>query len=116
MILLVETYGTKWGPAKGTREGNESTTACAKREAYEETGISVTEQQLKNSLTWMGYRSLIHYVPFQHDSMSEYVPRDTKEITGIRWFHLDEIDKLTLNCVGRCSIDYFHKVIVNKLK
>ncbi len=111
MILLVETYGTKWGPAKGTREPRETIMDCAQREAYEETGVFVTEQQLKSAQTWTGYRSIIYYVPMRHDMKPDYTPDDTTEITDVRWVHIDDIDTLPLNCYGRCSIGRFKRIM-----
>jgi ADP-ribose pyrophosphatase YjhB (NUDIX family) len=110
MILLVETYGTKWGPAKGMRDGLEDVMSCAQREAFEETGVLVTQQELHKAQTWHGYRSRIYYVPLQYDFKKQYIPHDTDEITSIKWFHIDDIDDLNLNCYGRCCIKRFKKV------
>lgn len=111
MVLLVETYGTKWGPAKGTREPRETILNCAQREAYEETGIFVTENQLRSADIWTGYRSMIYYVPMRHDFKSEYIPDDTTEITDIKWVHIDDTESLTLNCYGRCTIRHFKNLV-----
>ena len=111
MVLLVETYGTKWGPAKGTREPMETILNCAQREAYEETGIFVTEKQLRSADIWTGYRSVIYYVPMRHDFKSVYVPDDKTEITGIKWVHIDDTESLILNSYGRCSIRHFKNLV-----
>ena len=50
-ILIVQSRGSLWGIPKGTCKFNESLQQCAIRELYEETDISVSEDDIKNCKT-----------------------------------------------------------------
>lgn len=107
-ILLVQSRGRKWGPAKGHFDTTtETPTACASREAYEETGIKIEETFLT-----FGYRVFNYKIYFVPVSSEEFVNFDNldKEITNIRWFSVQELKRiipsqqLNMNRVGIFSI------------
>lgn len=85
-ILLVQTYGSLWGPPKGTLEDNETFINCALRETREETGIPVSfhEMQLVQKI----FDKKAWYYKIKADKYRNSVNLSeiaVTEITGVAW-------------------------------
>ena len=97
--LLVQTYGSKWGFPKGTREPGETGIACAIRECKEETGLRIclpkTPPQFKI------YQSVYYYCTIFTKKVAICWNKIDPEITGIGWFCESCVQSLLLNADAR---------------
>ncbi len=89
-LLLVQSCGRFWGPAKGSMEVGEDIQTTAARELMEETGVSVPREELTQRVF---LRNCSHYYFFH--TMSETVPRvvQTSDPAGndansVGWFSI----------------------------
>lgn len=112
-ILLVQSWGRKWGPPKGHCDSDaEPYEACALRELLEETGFS-TEQDKFQKCTRV-YRYKIYFSELDQETHNVFKNLD-KEITGIQWYPRTELMQLILtrrikmNIVGIISFERFLK-------
>lgn len=110
-VLLVQTWGIKWGPPKGHCDSvHETYKECAIRETKEESGIEFTETQFEKSVRL--YRYKIYYSKVSQDDYKTFNGLD-KEITAIQWFSIDDLvnriisGDMDMNMVGLISFEYF---------
>lgn len=103
-ILVVQSYGDKWGIPKGNIEKTESTKKCAIRETYEETGLL---------LRTVGDNTvcLLHNMFFLYEVSLKSIFKDLQdhrfrgdEITGIAWVSIDCPHSLGFNLVTNLMI------------
>lgn len=92
--LLVRGRATgKWSFPKGHLEFNEEPLACAMRELYEETGISLVGQKPTLGPVRLGRVNDVgaYYFVFRPRKEVRPVIYDTNEVSDVRWFTLQEI-------------------------
>ncbi len=116
-ILLVkegeEDYG-KWNIPAGSAENFEKITDAAIRETFEETGLKV---KLTGVLP-IGKR-IIHdktfiSIRFVAEIVSGEINYDSKEIIDVKWFSIEEFEKLTKESLR--SYDFNKQVVKNYLE
>lgn len=84
-ILIVQSYGEKWGFPKGSLEDvDKDIEECAIREAFEETGIKLSKEDFQSSFKC--YNSVYFYTVYNEKLI--YV-KDIPDltITGIGWIN-----------------------------
>jgi len=91
--LVVQNHGGFWGFPKGRPENGETPEQTASREAYEETGITVTDSVLKSSIEYSyimnsGQKKIVTLFPVYVDSQN--VKLQNKELQNFKWVSLDE--------------------------
>lgn len=84
-VLLIQSYGQYWGLPKGRVEENESLTDCAIRETYEETGITLRENDFLRKYNIFNGDGVYFVVDGSNIQFDETKINDTCEITGICW-------------------------------
>jgi len=98
--LLVRGRATgKWSFPKGHLEFNEEPLACAMRELYEETGISLVGQQPTLGPIRLGRMDDVgaYYFVFRPEKEFRPVIYDRNEVTDVRWLTLKEIASIPGN-------------------
>lgn len=94
-FLLVRGRATgKWSFPKGHAEGSEAPLDCAKRELFEETGVSLKDTQPTTKLFCLKAAS---YFLFRISSELKLYPQDRREIMDFGWFTIDEMQHLSGN-------------------
>jgi 8-oxo-dGTP diphosphatase len=91
--LLVKGFTGKWSFPKGHREQGETPHQCAKREIYEETGLTIDDIENKKRV----FVSIYYYFDIELDTECETNPIDTKEVKDIRWFSPEETNLIEKN-------------------
>jgi 8-oxo-dGTP pyrophosphatase MutT (NUDIX family) len=106
-ILLVQSYGNKWGSPKGSMEmcDGGSPKLCAIREVQEETGIVLKLHQLKTAITVN--ETCYYIVDLDSTTMLPPLP-DCAEITGIGWVRYKCCASLPTNSHTRRLLKYHH--------
>jgi len=96
-ILLVQSRGRKWGPAKGSiepiDEGNQL--QCAVREVFEETGISIDVKQIEGQRAIRLDRG--HYFYLELDSTkfpASIQDSDENDANGVMWIRSQCLQEL----------------------
>lgn len=110
VVLLLHPKLKKWLPPGGHLEANETPPECAKREALEETGLTIELVPQEN--LWINcwnaksierpYLSLLENIPahgttpaHQHIDMIYLAqPIGGELLTGVKWFSLEEVEHL----------------------
>jgi 8-oxo-dGTP pyrophosphatase MutT (NUDIX family) len=94
-FLLVRGRATgKWSFPKGHLEGVESPLDCAKRELFEETGLSLKGASPNTGLFKL---RVAHYFLFRVSSEFKLWAQDSREVMDLRWFTFDEVQHLSGN-------------------
>lgn len=86
-----------WSTPGGGDEPGELPVHAAKRELYEETGLTNVESQFLETFLWRGNRGdllMCHVFLVQIHSSVEIAPVQTDEILEARWFDKLEFDQL----------------------
>jgi 8-oxo-dGTP pyrophosphatase MutT (NUDIX family) len=91
--LLVKGFTGKWSFPKGHREIGETPYDCAKREIYEETGVTIDNIQDKKAV----FVSIYYYFNIELDEECQTNPIDTIEVKDIRWFLPEETNIIDKN-------------------
>ena len=94
-LLVLGRDANKWSFPKGHIESGESWKSCARREAYEETGlIVVIPRKARYRFTRKSIYFLLNADCVTNDIMNVR-PRDTNEIKMAQWFSRDMIIKFS---------------------
>src|SRR5579864_698838 len=111
VLLLMHPKLKKWLPPGGHIEENETPPECAKREAQEETGLEIELIEQEN--LWLNfwnassierpYLCLLENIPAHGDKPAHqhidmiYLAKPLRGtlMEGVRWFSLEEVEKLT---------------------
>lgn len=104
--LLVKGFTGKWSFPKGHREKDESPHDCAKREIYEETGLTIDDIQNKKSV----FVSVYYYFDIVFDEECPTNPIDTNEVKDIGWFLPEETTFIEKNK----DVNVFFSKLLNK--
>jgi 8-oxo-dGTP pyrophosphatase MutT (NUDIX family) len=104
--LLVKGFTGKWSFPKGHREIGETPYDCAKREIYEETGLTIDNIQDKKAI----FVSIYYYFNIELDVEYPTNPIDTNEVKDIRWFLPEETNLIDKN---KDVNIYFSKLLIN---
>lgn len=107
--LLVKGFTGKWSFPKGHREIGETPYDCAKREIYEETGLTIDNIQDKKAI----FVSIYYYFNIELDEEYPTNPIDTDEVKDIRWFLPEETNLIEKN---KDVNIYFLKLLTNSNK
>jgi len=94
-ILIVQTYGSVWGPPKGSVDKNESFVSCAIRETQEETGLFLSKKELNLSKKLFDDSTWYYTVKadkYRNDICLKSIT--SNEVTGIGWVCLSCLDQL----------------------
>jgi 8-oxo-dGTP pyrophosphatase MutT (NUDIX family) len=83
----------KWSFPKGHREKDETPFDCAKREIYEETGLTINDIKNKKAV----FVSVYYYFDIVLDNECPTNPIDTNEVKDIRWFLPEETKEIEKN-------------------
>lgn len=94
-VLLVQSRGEKWGPPKGTLEGEETFEEGAIREVMEETGIVLTKEILQSCEKHRIDRSYYYYLEMSSNITNTI---DNSNVSGNDASGMTWID---LNCLQR---------------
>lgn len=115
-ILLVQTYGKKWGFPKGKRESFDcSFESCAIRELQEETGIVLNRQELSKSVRIHQHKFYFVSIPYLSERLPDDIHsliRDSTEITGIAWLKDTCLSEYIHN--HKVEINFFTKRMIEK--
>jgi len=95
--LVVQNHGGYWGFPKGQPENGETPEQTAVREAYEETGIRVSDSELKNSVEYSytmtsGQKKTVILFPVIVESKK--VTIQSEELQNYKWVELNEAVEL----------------------
>lgn len=90
-VLLVQSRGQYWGPAKGTLENGENNKDCAIREVKEETGIDIVGEQFIKA-TKIKNKSIYYYVEMNIENV-DVQDTNGNDANGITWIKLDCLKK-----------------------
>ena len=106
-ILLVQSRGNLWGPAKGTMKKGESFKECAIREVHEETGLLLDSSQLTFSLLLRG-AIMYYYLELDSDTTTVSIQNFSgNDANGIGWIKIDclktMIQNKLINISSHCS-------------
>ena len=94
-FLLVRGRATgKWSFPKGHLEGAESPLDCARRELFEETGVSLKDYGPSTGLFRL---RMAHYFLFRVPTEFRLWAMDSREVMDHRWFTFQEIQHLQGN-------------------
>ena len=84
----------KWGFPKGHRKKNERIIDCAKREIYEETGLSIPKEIFKKRIF---IHNSLYFIIFLKQRYDSFNFKDKKEIEKAEWKNLKQIELLNIN-------------------
>lgn len=104
--LLVKGFTGKWSFPKGHREKDETPHDCAKREIYEETGLTIDNIQNKKAI----FVSIYYYFDIIFENECPTNPIDIDEIKDIGWFLPEETSTLDKNK----DVNVFFSKLLNK--
>lgn len=104
----------KWGVPAGKLENTETPENAAKRELWEETGISSTQIESLGSLYIRkpGIDYIYHLFKVQIDHMPQV--RLSDEHQSYTWATSKDIEKITLMDGAREALQYYQAIIVKK--
>lgn len=107
-FLFVQSYGKKYGPAKGHYSDTETMPEqCAARELAEETGVSLSPEYIASFRRTRIGQTYIYYVPLPDDfDWNVDWSRLDKEVTDMQWMSPHEVT-VELNHIGRESLKKF---------
>ena len=108
LMLMREAQTMRWQTIGGTVDPDESPWDAARREAQEETGMTVRLQRLRAAVGGPGYRvhypngDLCSYVASVFDAVVESgsPATDDDEVHELRWFDVGEIHQLDLDTLN----------------
>lgn len=114
-ILLVQSRGEKWGPPKGTLEGDETYEEGAIREVREETGIVLTKEQLDKCEKHRIDRSYYYYFEIQSDQLETVDNTNVSgnDASGMTWIDIECLKKM--NEMGFIDLNSHCKKLLYKL-
>jgi 8-oxo-dGTP pyrophosphatase MutT (NUDIX family) len=111
LLLMREVRTRRWQTIGGMVDPDESPWDAARREAREESGLTVRLERVRAALGGPGYRvhypngDLCSYVVTVFDAVVEPGTTvggfDRDEVAELRWFHPDEIGDLDLDPLNR---------------
>lgn len=93
-VLLVQSNSNMWGPPKGTVEEGESYMDCAIREVKEETGISLSIEEL--SVSFVIPNQAIYYY-YECDTNRPVCINNDEDANGYCWIKLECLNELIKN-------------------
>lgn len=87
-----------WAPPGGHLEGAESLTDCARREVWEETGLTLGPLTFKSILHWAHEPTGARYMVFNYytEQFSGELLAGTEE-GEVRWVPMDQLDSLQMS-------------------
>jgi 8-oxo-dGTP pyrophosphatase MutT (NUDIX family) len=92
-LLVLGRIAQKWSFPKGTMEENEVWLTCAKREAFEETGLILNIPE--NSDTYISGKTVYFFIgPESVTNGWKLSPKDRREIVKAKWFTKKELYEL----------------------
>ena len=111
LLLMREAQTGRWQTIGGMVDPDESPWDAARREALEESGLTVRLEGIRAALGGPGYRvrypngDLCSYVAIVFDAVVDQAvpvgPVDAHEVAELRWFRPDEIGALELDPLNR---------------
>ena len=104
-FLVVQSYNNKWGFPKGRLEQGETRKECAIRELYEETGIQIPPESIKQTLPL--HKNSTYYLVQQYIEFDLSKIADTTEITAIGWVCVDCLRHMDTNCHVKKILELF---------
>lgn len=111
-VLLVQSRGQLWGAPKGSVENDENPLDCAIREVKEETGLTVSDDNFKDSII-INSKALYYFV--EMDSTDIILPQEFhgNDANGIGWVNIDCLGELIQNDV--VHINKHCKILIEKV-
>ena len=110
-ILLIQSRGNLWGPPKGTINYGESDTECAIREVKEETGLTISKDDLINSVNIYNNSTYFYLEMKECDvSVQNHIPEN--DANGIGWINHMCLEKCIKN--GSITLSHHCRIIFRK--
>jgi len=102
-VLCVQSCGVAWGCPKGQQEHEESIEDTAIRETYEEAGIRIRIEDIRNAKVFRRHHSTYFVIWMNIDvsALRKDVDSQVDDQTGIGWVSVNCLRKL-----GRCNSDF----------
>jgi len=110
-ILLVQSRGQYWGPPKGSLNSDETVKEAAIREVKEETGLTISEEQLNNYTTVKG-KSLYYFVEIPVCNVTVQTHIEDNDANGVGWFSPDCLHDLVQKNV--ITINSHCKILIKR--
>ena len=108
LLLMREAQTNRWQTVGGMVDPDEAPADAARREAVEETGLTVRLRRLRTAVGGPGYR--VHYpngdvcsyvsIVFDAEVITGELAGDD-EVAELRWFHREDIGRLDLDPLNR---------------
>ena len=95
--LLKESNPGMWAMTGGSALAGENSLEAIKREALEELGITVREENLKLVNTVKGTRCIVDIYILKQDSLIEDIKMQKEEVSDVKWATYGEIENLVAN-------------------
>jgi 8-oxo-dGTP pyrophosphatase MutT (NUDIX family) len=101
-ILLVQSYGDKYGFPKGSLDANESYLHAAERELFEETGMRIDLSNKRKIMDESKNKIVVFFVVDDGpEIVPENLPKHTHEITSIGYVPMKYMNNMSLNSMTR---------------
>ena len=115
-VLLVQSRGHLWGPAKGTLNIGEQQRHCAVREVKEETGLDISSDNFTKAVK-IRNRAIYYYL--EMDTPSEYDIKvqdnmEDNDANGITWIKMKCLENAIND--GNIVLNHYAKIAFWKLK
>jgi ADP-ribose pyrophosphatase YjhB (NUDIX family) len=110
-VLLIQSNGNLWGPPKGTAKYGETDRKCAIREVFEETGLTVSDEEFTRAINIQN-RALYFYINKEVCPVILPINEDNdNDATGITWINPDCLENCVVN--GNIKLSQHCRIVFN---
>jgi ADP-ribose pyrophosphatase YjhB (NUDIX family) len=111
--LLVQSRGHLWGLPKGSLKYQETERVCAIREAKEETGLKISEQEFTKAMN-IKFRAMYYYIERDECEVEVQTQIKDNDANAIGWIKTSCIAQLILD--GKITLTQQCRMVFKKFK